>query len=317
MKYRDYYETLGVNKNASQDEIKKAFRKLAKKYHPDANPKNIVAEEKFKEINEAYEVLGNADKRGKYDNLAHEGKYADGVDFDPSQAGHGYTRYERRGGQDNDFSDFFNAFFGGAAGFGGASGMDDLFGRSASGPRRSRSFAQAGADTEAEIGITIKEAFLGEEKKITISSGASTRTLSFKIPAGIKAGEKIKLSGQGEPGINGGKNGDILLIVRFVEEDKFRINGLDLESTLDILPWDAALGSEMEVDTIDGRILVKIPAGIQTDSRIRVAGKGYRDTRGKRGDFFLKIRIVNPRTLSEELKEDYQRIRNRKTRHSS
>ncbi len=308
MKYRDYYEILGVGKNASQEEIKKAFRKLAKRYHPDTNPNNKVSEEKFKEVSEAYEVLGTEEKRKKYDDLANEVKYKNGTDFDPSKAGHGYTRYEQQPASDNDFSDFFNAFFGG-----NPTNMDELFRRSSSGSRRARSYSQDGADSEAEISITIKEAFFGEEKKVTISNGASNRTISFKIPAGIMPGEKIKLSGQGEPGINGGKNGNILMIVRFIEEDKFRINGLDLETTLDLLPWDAGLGSEMTLDTIDGRIMVKIPAGIQTDSKIRVAGKGYKDTHGRRGDFFIKVRMVNPKKLSEELKADYLRIKNRKT----
>lgn len=313
MKYKDYYEILGVSKSASQDEIKKAFRKLAKRYHPDTNPNNKAAEEKFKELSEAYEVLGTEEKRKKYDDMGNEVKYKNGADFDPSQAGYRNYQYQQRTqaqASENDFSDFFNAFFGG-----NTTNMDDLFRRSSSGSgRRSpRSYAQDGADSEAEIVITPREAFHGEEKKVTISNGNSSRTISFKIPTGIKAGEKIKLSGQGEPGINGGKNGNILMIVRFAEDDKFRINGLDLETTMDLFPWDAGLGSELPVDTIDGRILVKIPAGIQTDSKIRVAGKGYKDTHGRRGDFFIKVRIVNPRILSEELKADYSRIRNRKS----
>ena len=311
LKYKDYYEILGVSKTASQDEIKKSFRKLAKKYHPDANPNNKPAEEKFKEVSEAYEVLGTEEKRKKYDDLANEVKYKNGTDFDPAQTGYGgYTRYAQQSSSDNDFSDFFNAFFGG-----NASNIDELFKRSSSGGRRTRSYSQDGADSEAEIEITVKEAFSGEEKKVTISNGTSNRTISFKIPAGIKEGEKIKLSGQGEPGINGGRNGNILMKVRFIEDEKFRINGLDLETTMDIMPWDAGLGSEKTVDTIDGRILVKIPAGVQTDSKIRVAGKGYKDTRGRRGDFYIKVRIVNPKPLSEELKADYQRIKNRTSGH--
>lgn len=308
MKYKDYYEILGVGKTASQDEIKKAYRKLAKKHHPDANPNNKVSEEKFKELSEAYEVLGKADKRKKYDDLANEVKYKNGADFDPTQTRYGNTRYEQRQSPDNDFSDFFNAFFGG-----GAVNMDELFGRGTTVNRRTRSYAQDGADSEAEINISPREAFHGEEKKVTISHGSSSRTISFKIPAGIKAGEKIKLSGQGEPGVNGGKNGNILMKVCFLEDDKFKINGLDIETTMDLFPWDAALGSELPVDTIDGRILVKIPAGIQTDSKIRVAGKGYKDTHGNRGDFFIKVRMVNPRNISEELKADYLRIKNRKS----
>lgn len=306
LKYRDYYEILGVNKSASQDEIKKNFRKLAKKHHPDANPNNKTSEEKFKEISEAYEVLGDAEKRKKYDDLASDVKFQNGHDFDPAQAGYGNVKYERSSTSENDFSDFFNAFFGGST-----TNMDDIFGKGTSGGRRVRSFAQDGGDHEAEISITLKEAFHGEEKKISIRNGATDKTISFKIPAGIKAGEKIKLSRQGETGINGGKNGDLFMKVSFIEDGKFRVKGLDLETTLDLLPWDAGLGSEVTVDTIDGKILVKTPVGIQTDGKIRVAGKGYRDMHGRRGDFYIRVRIVNPRVLSEKLKEEYLKIKNR------
>ncbi|MHB1454069.1 MAG: DnaJ C-terminal domain-containing protein [Saccharofermentanales bacterium] len=306
MKYKDYYEILGVKKNASQDEIKKAFRKLAKKYHPDANPNNKASEEKFKESSEAYEVLGDADKRKKYDNLQNEAKYHNGDEFDPSQSRYGNVRYQQQTtAADSDFSDFFNAFFGGTD-----TTMGDLFRRGSQGTRRSaKSYAQDGSDIEAEIFISLKEAFHGEEKKVTITGGRTNRTISFKIPPGIQAGEKIRLSGQGEPGVNGGKNGDILLRVSFLDDDRFHLTGLDLESTLDLLPWDAALGAESTVDTIDGRIAVTIPAGIQTDNKVRVAGRGYRDTRGNRGDFYIKIRIVNPKVLSEELRTEYLRLK--------
>jgi curved DNA-binding protein len=306
LKYRDYYEILGVKKDATQDEIKKIYRKLAKKHHPDANPGNKASEEKFKEISEAYEVLGDAKKRKKYDDMASSSRYSNGADFDPAQAGYGnYTYQQRSASSDNDFSDFFNAFFGGT----GAS-MNDLFrGTSSGGRRQTRSFAQNGSDIEAEISITIKEAFHGEEKKVTLTGGSKDRTISFKIPAGIKAGEKIRLSGQGDPGINGGRNGDILMRVVLIEDDRFRINGLDLETTIDLFPWDAALGVEKQIDTIDGKIMVKIPACIQTDNRVRVAGKGYRDTQGKRGDFYIIIKIVNPKVLNEEMKEQYAKLK--------
>lgn len=308
MKYKDYYAILGVKKEATQDEIKKAFRKLAKRHHPDANPNNKASEDKFKEISEAYEVLGNVDKRKKYEDMANDANLRNGSDFDPAQSRYGNVRQEQRqSAEGNDFSDFFNAFFGGG---GGSFNMDDLFAKGSSGNRRTRAYAQDGEDNEAEINITLREAFHGEEKKVTINNGRSTRTISFKIPAGIKSGEKIKLRGQGEPGINGGKNGDILLRVSYIEDDKLKINGLDLETIQDIFPWDAALGNEMQIETIDGKILVKIPAGIQTDSKIRVPGKGYRDTHDKRGNFYIKIRIVNPKPLSEELKAEYLKIKN-------
>ncbi|NCU26134.1 J domain-containing protein [Candidatus Nomurabacteria bacterium] len=307
MKYKDYYEILGVSKSASQDEIKKAFRKSAKKYHPDANPNNKTAEEKFKEINEAYEVLGDSGKRKRYDDLQKEVKYRNGEEFDPSRSRYGNVRYQQHTtASESDFSDFFNAFFGGAD-----SPMSDLFRTGTAGGRRSsKQFVQNGADSEAEINITVKEAFFGEEKTVTITGGRKDRTISFKIPPGIQTGEKIRLSGQGEPGINGGKSGDILLRVSLKEDERFKLSGLDLETTIDLLPWDAGLGTEVPVDTIDGRIVVTIPAGIQTDNKVRVAGRGYRDTHGRRGDFLIRVRIVNPKVISAELKAEYQKLKN-------
>ncbi len=304
MKYRDYYEILGLKKSASQDEIKKAFRKLAKKHHPDANPNNKKSEEMFKEISEAYEVLGNADKRQKYDEMASEAKFQNGYDFDPAQAWHGNRGSSQRTASENDFSDFFNAFFGG-----GSSGMGDMFGRGSTKMRQSRPFARDGGDSDAEIDVSLQDAFLGIEKTVVIRSDSSEKTIFFKIPAGIRSGEKIKLAGQGEPGIGGGKNGDLIIRINLLEGKKFKMDGLDLEATLELLPWEAALGTEATVETIDGRILISTPAGIQTDGRIRVAGKGYRDMHEKRGDFYLRVKIVNPKVLSKEIREAYAMIK--------
>jgi curved DNA-binding protein len=307
LKFKDYYEILGVNKTASQNEIKKAFRTLAKKYHPDVNPNNKAAEEKFKLSNEAYEVLGDVEKRKKYDDLANAEKFQNDQDFDPAQAGYDNVRYENTETQGNDFSDFFNAFFGGRPANGGRSAnMDDIFGRSEHG----RSFAQNGGDIEAEISITLKEAFFGLSKKVSIRNGKAEKTISFEIPAGIKPKEKVRLSGLGEQGIRGGKNGNLIIKVNFVKDEKFKINDLDLETVLDLFPWDAGLGSEVTVDTIDGKIMIKTPAGIQTGAKIRIAGKGYKDTHGRRGYLFIKVRIVNPKVLSEEVKEEYLKIKN-------
>lgn len=307
LKYRDYYEILGVKKSATQDEIKKAFRKLAKKHHPDANPNNKKSEEMFKEFSEAYEVLGNAEKRKKYDEMANETRYSNGYDFDPAQTRYGKARTSQRTASENDFSDFFNAFFGG-----NSAGMGDIFGRGTPGGRQARTFAQDGGDSDAEIDIPLKDAFHGHEKKVVLRSGSSEKTISFKIPAGIRAGEKIKLAGQGEAGIGGGRNGDLIIKINLMEDKKFKMEGLDLETTLELLPWDAGLGCEVTVDTIDGKILVTTPAGIQTDGKIRVSGKGYRDMDGKRGDFYLRVKIVNPKVLSEEIREEYLKMKNRR-----
>ncbi len=306
MKYKDYYEILGLKKSATQDEIKKAFRKLAKKYHPDANPKNVVAEEKFKEVNEANEVLGDPEKRKKYDDLSREVKFSNNYDFDPRQAGYSNVKYERTSSDINDFSDFFNAFFGGFQNSG-----EDIFGRNRTVKRQTRTYAANGRDSEAEIGITLREAFFGHQKSVTVRSNAGEKNINFKIPAGIRTGEKIKLSGQGEPGLNGGKNGNLYMKVKILNDSRFKQYGLNLETTLDIYPWDAALGSEATIETLDGKISIKTPVGIQTDGKIRVAGKGYRDTKGKRGDLFIRVRIINPKVINSEIKEEYIRIKNK------
>lgn len=305
MQYRDYYETLGVEKNASQDEIKKAYRKLAKKYHPDANPGNKEAEEKFKAINEANEVLGEPEKRKKYDTMGQDFNFQDGYDFDPSRYGFGNNvRYEYRSGSGSDFSDFFNMFFGG-----NSFGFDDVFNRGGGREDFSRHYAAKGEDSEAEIEITPEEGFNGTEKKVTINGMGNGRTIQFSIPAGIKEGEKIKLTGQGQPGFNGAPNGDLYLKARFSRHSRFELEGNNLTASIDVTPWEAALGGEVPLNTLDGKILVKIPEGIQTDSKIRISGKGYRGRNGSRGDLFLKVRIVNPAVLTAEERELYEKLK--------
>lgn len=304
MKYKDYYSILGVNKDATQDEIKKAYRKLAKKYHPDANPNNKKAEEKFKEVSEAYEVLGDPDKRKKYDAFGSRVNFQDGFDFDPESYGFGNNvRYEYRTNAGGDYSDFFKSFF-------GEDGFDlgSIFGGFGSQQRRKR-YPAKGRDIESVIEISPEEAFAGVEKNISIRTRTGDRSLSFKIPKGVKDGEKNRLKGQGDPGTNGGSNGDLYLIVKFKKGGRFEIEGKDLFTTLDVMPWDAALGGEKPVDTLDGKILIKIPPGIQTDSKIRVSGKGYIDRSGLRGDLYIKIRIVNPKTIDSEVKKLYEKLR--------
>lgn len=306
MQFKDYYEILGVDKKAGQDEIKKAYRKLAKKYHPDTHPGDKKSEENFKEANEAYEVLGDVEKRKKYDQFGKDQQFNNGYSFDPSQYGFGNNvRYEYKTGGNNDFSDFFNMFFGG-----GAYETDDMFGRTAG--RRSRfsqNHAINGEDSEAVIEITPAEGFSGTEKRISLRSEAGERTITFNIPAGIKQGERIKLAGQGSPGINGGRSGDLYLKVGFKTGTGFEIDSLNLLATLELNPWDAALGAEVHFNTIDEKIVIKVPAGIQTDNRIRVAGRGYKDRHGTRGDLYVRIKITNPSGLNNEQKELYEKLR--------
>ncbi|NTW73012.1 MAG: J domain-containing protein [Eubacteriaceae bacterium] len=312
MKYKDYYEILGVKKEASQDEIKKTYRKLAKKYHPDANPGDKTTEGKFKDINEAYEVLGSEEKRKTYDNFGSQHHFNNGSDFDPSQYGYeGQPRYEYTSGEGADFSDFFKSFFGGGGGqFGGSDfDMDGIFGGGSSRRRRSTSSRVNGEDQETEISVTPEEGFKGGTKKVTFQKGSETLSLNIKIPKGIKDGEKIRLTGQGGPGANGGKPGDLYLTIRMIKSRDLEIDGLNIYKKLDLYPWEAALGIKKEVQIFDDKLSVKIPAGIQSDKSIRLPGKGYIDRKGNRGDLFIKMRIMNPEKLTPELRELYEKMK--------
>ncbi len=166
-----------------------------------------------------------------------------------------------------------------------------------------------GEDSEAVIEITPEEGFAGAEMKISLHTEKGDRTISFKLPSGVKNGEKIRLSGQGNPGMNGGRNGDLYLVVNIKQSGAFELDGMNLQATINLNPWDAALGIEQPFEAIDGRILVKVPAGIQTDNKIRIAGKGYKDKSGSRGDLYLRARIMNPRVLTKEQKEIYEKLR--------
>jgi len=303
LEYKDYYEILGVDKKASQEEIKKAYRKLAKQYHPDRNKGDKTAEAKFKDVGEAYELLSNEEKRKQYDMFGSQGNFAGGASFDPSQYGFGgYQTYTS--GDMGDHSDFFNMFF--------SNGFDlgDLFG-GGNGARRTtrRSMAMDGQDIEAEIEILPEEGFSGGQRRISLQTENGVQSINFKIPKGVRDGEKIRLRGQGQNGIGGGRKGDLLMTVRMKSSQKYKVSGKNLEMTLDIMPWDAALGAKMTVDTLDGRINVKIPAGMQSGKKIRVAGKGYIDRKGHRGNLLIEARIVNPRHITGAQKKLYEQLR--------
>ena len=321
MQYKDYYAILGVDKSASQDEIKKAYRKLAKQHHPDVNKGDKTSEAKFKDVGEAYEVLGDAEKRKKYDTFGSQAQFSNGADFDPSQYGFngGNVRYEYAG--TGDHSDFFNMFFSDAFDlndlFGGARGgrttrvyeggdFGDIFGQTRGGSRAPR--AQNGQDIAAEIELTPEEGAAGTEKHISLQTGTGTRNINFKVPAGVNDGETIRLKGQGQPGGNGGKNGDLRMTVR-MKPGRFTLKDGELGANADVYPWDAALGTKLTVETLDGRIAVNIPAGVKSGSRIRVAGKGYPFRSGSRGDLYLTVRIVNPANLTAEQKQLYEKLR--------
>lgn len=258
MEYKDYYKLLGVGKDAGQDEIGKAFKKLARKYHPDLNPNNPEAESRFKEINEAYEVLKDPEKRKLYDSLGPNWK--DGQNFQPPP-GFENIRFSSGGFGGEGFSDFFETIFGG--GFGGARFGGEGFSR-----MRSR-----GRDAEVRLPLTLEEAYRGGRKTVTLQEqvrGADgmprmqQKTLEVNIPAGVKNGGKIRLSGQGSPGMGGGQAGDLLLQVEIAEHPLFRLEGVNILYDLRLAPWEAVLGTSARIPTLDSPVDMTIPPGVSS-----------------------------------------------------
>ncbi len=296
MEYKDYYKILGVEKNSSQNDIKKAYRKLAKKYHPDLNPNDNKAQEKFKEINEAYEVLGDEEKKEKYDTFGSSYDFSSGANFDPSQYGYSYTS----AGNAGDFSDFFNMFFGGSSSNRGFN-INDLFGGRSSGfGRRAEPQRQS---YESELAITLEEGFNGTTKEIDLNFGGDLKKMSIKVPKGIFPGKKLKVKGD-----KWGIDGDIVFKINLIEDGKNRLDKLDIISKTNLLPWEAALGTKAVVSTLDGKIKVNIPKGMESGKKIRVPGRGYVDMEGRRGDLYIEANIVNPPSLSEEEEKLYEEL---------
>lgn len=309
MEYKDYYATLGVGKDASPEDIQKAYRKLARKYHPDVN-KDPASEMKFKEVGEAYEVLKDQDKRKKYDQYGSAWKRAqqgggqappgwDGMPFDFG----GFEGFGGGAGGPDGFSSFFEMLFG-ANGPGGAAGRRGP--RGAAGTRR-----PGGGDTEATIQLTLEEAVRGGTREITVSDAGSgqRKTLSVRIPEGIRPGQKIRLAGKGQQGFDGSA-GDLLLKVEVLPDPRFRIEGSDLHTAVPVTPWEAALGSEAEVETPTGRLRIRIPAGSSSGRRIRLREKGLSMSGGLKGDLLAEIRIVVPDQLSDRERALFEQLAN-------
>ncbi len=291
--FQDYYATLGVSKTASQEEIQRAYRKLARKYHPDIN-KAGDAEEKFKQINEADEVLGDPEKRTKYDQF---GSGWDGQFVNQGYQGGDDVHFRFTNTDPGQFSDFFqNLFGGGGWDFTGESGLRG------GGVRRRR-----GRDHETAINITLADAYHGAKKSIELervepaSDGRPTRTrrsYDVTIPQGVTDGSLIRLAGQGGSGSGGGEAGDLFLRVNILPDSRFTLNGHDLTTTVDITPWEAALGAKVMVPTVDGRINLTVPAGTQSGQSLRVRGKGMPVAPRRYADLLVNIRIVVPQHLS-------------------
>ena len=293
VEYKDYYKILGLSKTASTEEVGKAFKKLARKYHPDLNADDKVAEEKFKEINEAYEVLRDPERRKLYDQLGPDwqNRSAGGAGWQPPP-GFENARFEFSGGASG-FSDFFETIFG--RHFGGGGGTESFFGGQAR-PGR-------GQDIEAEMELALEEAYRGGPKNITLQeSSGDSRTLQVNIPAGVKESSRIRLAGQGSPGRGGSPAGDLYLRVKFRGHQQFMADGLDLTTDIVLAPWEAALGVTVKAPTLDGGVNVDIPAGSGSGKKLRLRGQGL-GAPGKRGDLFLRLQIAVPAASSDKEKE--------------
>ena len=303
VKFQDYYEILGVERNASEAEIKRAYRKLARKYHPDVN-KDREAEEKFKQINEAHEVLKDPEKRKLYDQLGPD--WQSGQEFRPPpgwedvhfdfQTGPGAEAFDFGGG----FSDFFETLFGGhMAGGGGARA-------------RQASWVMRGQDQEAEIEVSLEDAYHGATRTITLQGQEidpqgqirpTTQNLQVKIPPGVTDGTRIRLSGKGGTGMGGGPAGDLYLRVHIKPHARFRVEGHDLVVEVPVTPWEAALGATVEVPVMDGTVNLKIPAGSQSGQRLRLRGKGLPKKGSQKGDLFVRLKVAVPKDLNKREEE--------------
>jgi len=323
VKFRDYYEVLGVPHTAAAEEIKKRYRKLARKHHPDVNRGDKTAEERFKELNEAYEVLSDPEKRQRYDQLGQNWK--GGADFTPPPGWEGtpvdpgdvYGAEHGAGG----FSDFFETLFGG--------------GRGTHARRRGAGFAMPGSNIEAEISLTLEDAHRGVTRKLTLEADESCpdcggngsknaricagcrgrgsvhrpRTFEVDVPPGVRDGSIIRLAGQGEAGANGAPRGDLNLRVGLEPHRLFSIVGNDdVQIQLPVTPWEAALGAEVEVPTLDGPVKMTVPEGSQGGRRLRLRGQGLKRRHGGRGDQYLQLKIVIPAKLSAREKEIFGKL---------
>ncbi|HZA79020.1 MAG TPA: DnaJ C-terminal domain-containing protein [Acidimicrobiales bacterium] len=308
---RDFYEVLGVSRDASPDEIQRAYRKLARTYHPDVN-KDPDAEVRFQEIAEAYDVLSDPDTRRRYDAFGHDFRQVP-EDIDPetwararagaSAAGRGRARAGAgprvwstggSGDQGVDIEDLFGDLFGGLGGFG-------------AGRRRGWGSIQ-GADQEVELELSVEEAYQGGRRWLSISGPSGPRSVEVDIPPGVTDGQRIRLTGQGGKGTGGAPPGDLYLVVRIAPHSRYRVEGRDLHVDLPLAAWEAALGTSVVVDTPGGEAKVRVPAGTSSGRRLRLRGRGLPNPRGPAGDLFADVRIVVPPSLTERERELFEEL---------
>ena len=313
VKFQDYYETLGVTRSATAEEIKLAFRKLARLYHPDVAKNKVTGEAKFKQINEAYEVLGDPEKRRRYDEL---GPNWQDNGSGSSNTGGGTRRRTQSPGGETDFefsgtgfSDFFESFFGGGRdGFGsrrpsaGRTGGDEA------------AFAQQGQDVEADLLVTLEEVLRGSQRKVTLrrpgtnGSADRTNTYQIRIPAGVHEGQRIRLAGQGNTGIGSGSTGDLYLRVRLARHPDFSVQAADLYCDLILAPWEAVLGVQAKIPTLDGATSLRVPAGTVSGSQLRLRGLGLPRKDSTRGDIYATVRIQTPVTVTTEERALWEKL---------
>lgn len=289
MIFKDYYKILGLkNSNVTSEEIKQAYREQAKKYHPDINTTSDFAEERFKDINEAYKTLSNSSSKRKYDRMWNSriGK---------KQKNKNQSKKEKK----SIFAQFFEMFFG-----------EIKQKEKNSSKTENKKLTKNGENIETEISVSIADAFYGVEKKLALRAvDGKMREFKIKIPAGIRNEEKIRLVGQGKPGTNGGKAGDLLVRIHIQDDKKFRLNGFDLYTTLYITSWEAALGTKLNVSSVDEDILLYIPQGTESGENICIKGKGYLDGKGGRGDLFVNIQIMIPKKITEKEKKIFEQLK--------
>ncbi len=294
MPYIDYYNILGVSKDASQEDIKKAYKKLARKYHPDLNPNDPEAQRKFQEINEANEVLSDPDKRKKYDEYGENWKHADEFEaqkqqYHANQGGGFHTSYWSSSGDEEGFSDFFESLFG-----------------SRRGRTNQRNYAFRGQDYKAELHLTLREAAETHKQILTVNG----KNLRITVPAGVADGQTIKLSGQGGPGTNGGPAGDLYITFVIAEDRQFKREGDDLYVTAPLNLYTAVLGGEQIIDTLGGKVKLKVQPGTQSGTKVRLKGKGFPvyKQEGAFGDLIVTYSVTVPTNLTEQQKELFRQL---------
>ena len=287
MIFKDYYKILGLEScKVTNEEIRVAYREQAKKYHPDVIGRDNFSEERFKDINEAYKTLSNSSTRRKYDRMWNSriGK---------KQKNKQQNKKEKK----SIFAEMFQMFFG------------EIKQKEKKKEEKQKS-PKKGENIETEITVSIFEAFYGMEKKIALRTiDGKMREFNVKIPAGIRNEEKIRLMGQGKPGENGGKSGDLLIKIHIENDKKFKLNGIDIYTDLYITPWEAALGTKLNINSIDEEILLYIPQGTESGENICLKGKGYLNGRGGRGDLFVNVQIMIPKSITEKEKTIFEQLR--------